>query len=151
MTNDDLMDSNPHFGLYRPEIREAPGPLTYKEAKRKYRMNADPHMGEYAKAMRKYNLGVSRQASNQRGRSVNQELTGYLGKTYGGTNSGSNMRNHARFRSNHNVSNTQQKTYHVQTPDMMYENRQHGSSMSPLTKSIDMRQMRNDSGQFPQI
>uniref|UniRef100_A0A7S3MLI7 Uncharacterized protein n=1 Tax=Favella ehrenbergii TaxID=182087 RepID=A0A7S3MLI7_9SPIT len=108
-------------------------------------------MGEYAKAMRKYNLGVSRQASNQRGRSFNQELTGYLGKTYGGTNSGSNMRNHARFRSNHNVSNTQQKIYHVQTPEMMYENRQHGSSMSPLTKSTDLRQMRNDSGQFPQI
>ena len=30
----------------------------------------------------------------------------------------------------------------VQTPDMMYHNKQHGSSLSPLTKSIDMRHLR---------
>ena len=55
-----MQDSRANFGLYRPEIREVPGPLTYKQAKRKYRMNAEPHMHDYAKTMRKMNLGVSR-------------------------------------------------------------------------------------------
>ena len=76
------MNSRANFGLYPPEIREIPGPLTYKEAKRKYRMNADPNMIDYATKMKRLQLGIARKPSNPRGRSTNQELAFYIGQNY---------------------------------------------------------------------
>ena len=81
---DELMqDSRAAFGLYRPEIKQVPDPMSYKEAVRKYRMHADPHMGEYSKVMRK--LGNHQtmlkmaKAKNQRHKSTGHELGKYLG------------------------------------------------------------------------
>ena len=52
MNGDELMmgnDSKTAFALYRPEIRKITGPLTYKQAVKKYRQNAEPHLGEHQK------------------------------------------------------------------------------------------------------
>lgn len=55
---DELMqDSRAAFGVYRPEIRHIPDPLTFKEAKRKYRMQAD-NLDDHARRMKK--LGTYR-------------------------------------------------------------------------------------------
>ena len=51
-------DSAAVFGYYRPEIRAAPDPLTFMEAKIKYRQHAEPHMAQRIKEMKR--LGVNR-------------------------------------------------------------------------------------------
>ena len=57
MHDEELMhDSQAHYGYYRPEIRNLNDPLTYKEAVRKYRQQADPHMTDQMRVMRK--IGV---------------------------------------------------------------------------------------------
>jgi len=54
---DELMqDSRAHYGLYRPEIRGLPDPLTYKEAVRRYRQQAEPHMAEANRQMKKIGM-----------------------------------------------------------------------------------------------
>ena len=68
MHDDELMqDSHAHYGYYRPEVRNLNDPLTYKEAVRKYRQQADPHMGDQMRNIRK--LGMNQ--------------TSYLGKAQG--------------------------------------------------------------------
>jgi len=63
-------ESGATYALYRPEIKEHPGPLTYKEAKRKYRMTEGepPSMADFATKMKKLQVGVARHPSNARGR-----------------------------------------------------------------------------------
>ena len=55
--DDELMqDSHAQYGFYRPEIRNLNDPLTYKEAVRKYRQHADPHMSDQMRTMRKIGM-----------------------------------------------------------------------------------------------
>jgi len=58
-----ILNSRANFGLHPPEMREVPNPLTYKEAKRKYRMH-EPTMTDYAVKMKKHQLGIARKPSN---------------------------------------------------------------------------------------
>lgn len=81
---DELIESGSKYGLYRPEIKDNPGPLTFKQAKRKYRMTEGepPSMAEFAIKMKTRQFGVARHTSNSRGRANNLELTYPLGQSY---------------------------------------------------------------------
>lgn len=85
-----LQESHACYAYYRPEIRNLNDPLTYKEAVRKYRQQADPQMSEQMRAIRRtgnktmhfakpaaYRSPISR--SNNKTSIVN-DLGKYLGK-----------------------------------------------------------------------
>lgn len=79
-----MQDSRAAFGYYRPDIKQIPDPLTYKEAVKKYRQHADPNMGEHIKNLKKLGLGYTIAKANKtvistRQRSHGQELNRYLG------------------------------------------------------------------------
>ena len=84
-TNDEMLsDSRAAFGYYRPEIKHTPDPLTYKEAVKKYRQHAEPHMGEQIKNLKKIGMGnmiarVNKPYSHARQRSDGNDMTRYLG------------------------------------------------------------------------
>ena len=81
---DELMqESRAHFCLYRPEIRTIQDPLTYKEAVRRYRQQAEPHLAEHNRQMKK--IGVKQMdhkaRSQTRGKPMGHppDLGTYLG------------------------------------------------------------------------
>ena len=83
---DELMmaDSRAAFAIHTPAIGKMIDPMTHKEAVKKYRMQHDPVMSDYARNLKK--MGIQHMASKTntkssrtRGSSLGQDLSKYLG------------------------------------------------------------------------
>lgn len=127
--DDELMqDSRAAFGVYRPEIRHIPDPLTYKEAKRKYRMQADTNLDDHSRRMKKLSTYKAMVKAGPYERTSNQIVPGgEIGKYLG------HRGEYSRGRS---------KMSHTQKGSMNGMDRNgtiHGGvDMAPVVHSIDM-------------
>ena len=133
--DDELMqDSRCAFGIYRPEIKQIPDPLTFKEAKRKYRMQVDT-LDDHNRRMKKlsnYKAIVKTVGGHERhqsqlapGSAVTAEMGKYLGHR------GGELRTRSKVSHTHKTSTIGM--------DNSFGMMVHNSDMTSVVRSIEMK------------